>query len=170
MNQTELKAAIIAKHDQVISKARQLFPGYDIPVPQVYFYETGKAAGLAHGSSKVGYNITVFAQDPERFINDTVPHEIAHIVCVAMRWDKGHGKNWKRVCALLGGSAARCYSGEGIEHKMMRNRKQYQYRALCGTIVMLSDVMHNKIQNGETRILRNTKGILNRNGYTGVYK
>lgn len=170
MNRETLKAAILAKHDAVMAKARQLFPGYSAPAPVVYFYETGRHAGIAHGSVRVGYNLTVFAQDPERFIEDTVPHEIAHTVCMAMNWDKGHGRNWKRVCALLGGSSARCYDSIGIEHKMMRKRLQYQYKATCGTVIMVSDVMHRKIQGGDNRRLVKTKGILNRESYTGVYK
>lgn len=171
MNQTELKAAIIAKHNEVVAYARQRFPSYaHAPAPAVYFYDTGKAAGLAHGNNRVGYNLTVFAHDPQRFINDTVPHEIAHIVCFYLGVDKGHGKNWKAVCGYLGGSANRCYSSEGIEHKMMHNRKQYQYRATCGTVIMVSDVMHNKIQRGQERRLIKSNGILNSSGYTGVYK
>ena len=100
----------------------------------------------------------------------SISHEIAHTVCMAMNWDKGHGRNWKRVCALLGGSSARCYDSIGIEHKMMRKRLQYQYKATCGTVIMVSDVMHGKIQGGDTRRLVKSKGILNRECYTGFYK
>lgn len=170
MDRETLKAAIFAKHGAVMVKARQLFSGYTHPSPVVYFFETGRHAGIAHGSSRIGYNLTVFAQDPERFIDDTIPHEIAHTVCMAMGWDYGHGRNWKRVCALLGGSSNRCYDSSGIEHKMLRKRLRYEYKATCGTVIMVSDVMHGKIQNGDVRKLVKTKGILNRDCYTGVYK
>lgn len=45
--------------------------------------------------------ITKFAQ----MMKEIVPHEIAHLICMANRWDMGHGDNWKRVCTDLGGKA-----------------------------------------------------------------
>lgn len=171
MDRETLKAAILAKHKAVMEKAHNTYCDMDLlPPVQVYFYETGRHAGIAHGYSRVGYNLTVFAQDPNRFINDTVPHEIAHIICAFFEWDNGHGRDWKNVCKTLGGTANRCYDSDGIEHKMMRKRLQYQYKATCGTVIMVSDVMHRKIQDGDTRRLVKSKGILNRECYTGVCK
>ena len=167
-----LKRRIIERHNEIVAKARQLFPAYAaLSQHTVYFYETGRAGGLAHGYHKVGYNVHVFAQDPDRFINDTIPHEIAHIVVNALRIGKGHDKTWKRVCTMLGGSGARCYNAENITHKLIRHRKQYEYRATCGTVVMLSDVRHNRLQSGkrEFKIVRTGGKILPEN-FTGVVK
>lgn len=167
---TELiKSRIIAKHDEVMRKARELFPAFrHAPECRVYFYETGRAAGKAHSDMRCGYNAHVFAQDMERFLNDTVPHEVAHIVCLYTRTDMGHGATWKRVCRMLGGNAQRCYAGEGIQHKMVRTRKRYEYRATCGTLTMVSDVLHGKIQRGARGyFLANTKGRILPEGFTG---
>ena len=169
----QIKQRIIERHNDIIEKACQLFPQFKtFPKPTVYFYETGKAAGLAHGYSKVGYNVHVFAQDVERFTNDTVPHEIAHIVCNALRIGKGHDLGWKRVCRMLGGNAQRCYDGSNIEHKQIRTRRQYQYRATCGTLVMLSDVRHNRLQRDHYAavVVTRTGGKIERSGFTGVVK
>ena len=167
MNVEMVKARIMERHAATVAKAKALFPQFGGDVP-VYFFETGRTAGLAHSDGRVGYNTHIFAQDMERFLADTVPHEVAHVVCLTLRLDNGHGANWKRVCRLLGGSAARCYSGEGIEHKMLRKRKRYEYRASCGTSVMVSDVMHGKIQRGARCYrLRSTSGQLLAEGFTG---
>lgn len=163
------KSRILAKHDEIMRKARELFPAFRYaPEVQVYFYETGKTAGMAHGHFRVGYNIHIFSQDMERFLNSTVAHEIAHIVCSYTNTDRGHGKTWKRVCRLLGGDGQRCYAGENLQHKMVRTRKRYEYRATCGTVMMVSDVIHGKIQRG-TRgyFLRATNGKLLPEGFTG---
>lgn len=167
-----LKQRIIERHNEIVAKARQLFPAYAaLSQHTVYFYETGRAAGLAHGCSKVGYNVHVFAQDPDRFINNTIPHEIAHIVVNALRIGKGHDNTWKRVCNMLGGNSERCYSAENITHKFARHRKQYEYRATCGTIIMLSDVRHNRLQSGKQslKIIRTGGKILPEN-FTGLVK
>jgi SprT protein len=173
MNQIELKAAIIAKVKEVHELARRIFPEYNrfVALPVIQFYDKGRTAGVAYGSSRVAFNLHVFAQDPERFLNDTVPHEIAHIVCAATGLGRGHDAGWKRVCAMLGGSAERCFSGEGLDIKLARQRKRYEYRGSCGTVVMLSDVMHKSIQQkGMVRLLRSTGGRLDREAYTGVCK
>lgn len=168
MNES-VKSRILAKHEEVMRKARELFPSFRYaPECKVYFYETGRTAGKAHGDMRVGYNAHVFAQDMERFLNDTVPHEIAHIVCMYTRTDMGHGATWKRVCAMLGGNAKRCYAGNEIQHKMVRTRHRYEYRATCGTVEMVSDIAHKKIQNGTGSYhLRTTKGKLLASGFTG---
>lgn len=167
-----LKDRILQRHNEVINKAKELFPAYAAKSQHtVYFYETGRSAGLAHGHHKVGYNIHIFAQDPERFINDTIPHEIAHMVVNALNAGKGHDKNWKHVCTMLGGNGNRCYSAENITHKLLRHRKQYQYRASCGTLVMLSDVRHKRLQQEKLSLcVVKTKGKILPEHFTGVVK
>lgn len=156
------------EHNRVMALARNKFPLsgmlYD---PAVKFYTSGKSAGKAYGYSKVSYNIHVFAQDMETFMRDVIPHEIAHVVCSFLGWDKGHGNNWKRVCRVLGGNGQRTYSPEGIEFSGTRTRKKYEYKATCGTIVLLSDVRHGKMKRGMSYSLTNTGGKVSYMNFTG---
>jgi len=168
MSHEDIKSRILAKHDEIMQNARDMFPAFRYaPNVRVYFYETGRSAGMAHGDMRIGYNLHIFAQDLERFINDTIAHEIAHIVCMYTRTDRGHGKTWKRVCRMLGGNGQRCYASDTIKPKMIRTRKTYEYIASCGTIVMLSDVIHGKVQRGQNRVLNRTKGKLDASCFTG---
>lgn len=169
MSHEVIKSRIIAKHDEVIRKARELFPAFRYaPECQVYFFETSRNAGIAHSDMRCGYNVHVFAQDLERFLTDTVPHEVAHIVCLYTRTDMGHGASWKRVCRMLGGNGQRCTSAEGLNLKAIRHRKRYQYRATCGTMVMVSDVIHGKIQRtGKIYRLARTCGRILAEHFTG---
>ena len=164
----DIRLIIQKEHNRVMALARNKFPLsgmlYD---PVVEFYTSGKTAGKAYGHSKVSYNIHVFAQDLERFMSDTIPHEIAHTVCSFLGWDNGHGKNWKRVCAILGGNGERTYSGKGISFSGTRTRKKYEYKATCGTVVLLSDVRHGKMKRGMSYTLTDTGGEINYMHFTG---
>ena len=135
-----VKSRILAKHNEVVRKARGLFYAFrPAPEVQVYFFETGRDVGKAHSDMRCGYNVHIFAQDLERFLNDTVPHEVAHIVCMYLRTDMGHGAEWKSVCRMLGGNGQRCVAPEGINVKMVRHSKRYEYRATCGSLIMVSE-------------------------------
>ncbi len=50
----------------------------------------------------------------EKFIIDTILHEIAH----GIDWERnrvcGHGTSWKRICLELGGNGQRCFSSREI--------------------------------------------------------
>jgi SprT protein len=171
MNHDELKARILAKHQEVMEKAFQLYPSLRYaPKCNVYFYEKGTTIGLAHFDMRVGYNTHLFAQNPEHFISTIVPHEIAHIVCFHLGIDRGHGANWKRVCRMLGGDAKRLYDNTSgsVVPKLARKRKRYEYIATCGTKTMLSDVAHNRIVRGwQGYRLTRTGGLLLASGFTG---
>lgn len=169
-----IEQRIIAKVNEVVELARVKFPAYTHTAPSVEFYYKGRTAGMAYGYSKVSFNVGLFIQDPERFLNDTVAHEIAHTVCIALGLDRGHGKNWKYVCRVLGGNGKRCFTAEGENCTVVVNKarqvRQYQHRATCGTIIMLSGARHNRTLKGGTYTLRTTRGQLNRNTFTGVIK
>lgn len=167
-----IEQRIIAKVNEVVALARVKFPSYTHTAPIVKFYYKGRTAGMALGSSQVSFNVGLFAQDPERFLNDTVAHEIAHTVCIALGLDRGHGRMWKHVCLTLGGNGLRCFTAEGenctVVVSKARHVKQYQHRATCGTIIMLSGARHIKTLRGGTYTLKTTRGKLNDSTFTGI--
>ena len=165
----ELKAKVIAKHQEVVALARRMFPSYSYaPMPTVEFYEKGRSAGKCWGYSRIAYNSHVFAQRSDKENNDTIIHEIAHAVANFTGLGSGHNPGWKRICRALGGNGERCYQSATIEVKLARVRKRYQYRATCGTVVMLSDVRHNAIvRKGASFKLTTTGGKIDSQGFTG---
>lgn len=173
MNETQVRNRIMEAHNEVERRARAMFPEFRTAAPlTVRFFSTGRTAGAANSLGVVRYNTHIFAQDMERFIGDTVPHEIAHAVCLYLKIDNGHGRNWKRVCRMLGGSGERCYSAENISHNMARRVTKYEYVGSCGTSVWLSTIMHGKIQRGTRgpcQITR-TRGRITRESFTGKTK
>ena len=165
----ELKAKVIAKHQEVVALARKLFPSYaNAPMPTVEFYDAGRSAGKCWGFTRIAYNTHVFSQRVDRENDDTIIHEIAHAVANYTRLGSGHNAGWKRICRALGGNGERCYQSQTIDIKAARNRKRYEYRATCGTVVMLSDVRHNAIvRKGKSYKLATTGGLIGTQCFTG---
>lgn len=103
--------AIRARTQEVLERARQLY-GVVIQ-PTISFNLTGRVAGWAGCKHCAGgrlytlrFNQQMIAgKHFEDIMNETVPHEVAHLVCFA-RPDLGrnHDTGWRRVCLALGGN------------------------------------------------------------------
>ena len=145
-------------------------------IEDISFNLRGKSAGTAHArinrltreawDFRLRFNQEAFCLDWEGMMNDTIPHEVAHLVCYA-RPDLGnnHNSGWKRVTRSLGGSGDRCHR---LKLTPARRTVTHWYRATCGTVVPVSSVMHGKIQRGSTRIIRRTKGLIKACHYQGT--
>lgn len=162
------RQAIIDKVNEVVALARLRYPSYVHPTPSVQFYTTGSTAGKARSHTLLMFNLNVFEQDLPRFLSTTVPHEIAHTVCNALMLDRGHGKNWKRVCVALGGNGQRCYHSDGLTLKT--RGKRYEHKATCGTVLLCGAVTHKRIMSGSSYSVKGTHGKLNASTFTGVCK
>lgn len=109
------------------------------------------AVGLAHfdrqaGVATVTLNRDAIKQNPQNMLEDTVPHEIAHIVCmVAPHNGHGHNQGWQEVCKRLGGSGKHHYE-YGDYDMRIRKRRKYLYDVPGKGVVMLSDVRHKRLQ------------------------
>lgn len=153
-----------------MDKACSLYPNLSIIRNRLRFTimpNIGQKAGVAIGASEIRVNLAMAKQNFDHIANDTIPHEIAHIICDHFKWDNGHGRMWKRVAASLGIVPNRCFStaDTGIKPVKMRQRTQYLHRATCGTEIWLSDVMHGKIMKGSVRVITRTGGKLNASTY-----
>lgn len=144
--------------------ARTMFPEYArMPVPRLLFFTKGRANGCAHAmhSKKhawtVRLNSFVAAQTPDAFDN-TVSHEIAHMVDYARRGRSGHDRIWKAIHRALGGTGARC-SQYGSEIKRVAGRvtNWYLYRNASGAEILVGPKHHAALRSGKYTHLSNTK-------------
>ena len=139
---------------KLITRANAIF-GIELPHIAVNFDLRGRSAGQA---IRRGYVYTVrFNRDMimndgwEHIINETVPHELAHIICfVNPNLGRNHDAGWTRVCRLLGGSGERCHK----EVVTYAKGKTYIYTTSTGHTVSMSAIRHRKVQNGGTYICR----------------
>lgn len=98
--------------------------------------------------------------DPEvlrDMVEDTVPHEIAHIVCYMNRaLGRNHDGGWQRVCIALGGTGNRTHDNEIVFGRGVT----YEYTTSNGNKVRLNERRHKHVQAGGTlRYKRNLGSV-----------
>ena len=136
--------------------------GQTLPDIQTRFDLRGRVAGWA--GSRGGRYFMRFNTDMmqnaawDHLIQDTVPHELAHIICFVQGTDRGHGRAWARMCRQLGGSGERCHS-EAVTYA---KGDTYVYTTSTGRTIHLSSIKHKKIQQGTTYTGGNGLGRIDR--------
>lgn len=81
---------------------------------------TGKIVGLMQFSMRLVVRRLI------TMIKQIVPHELAHVICMANGWDMGHGRIWRNVCMMLGGNGNTYHTME-----VMDGRLKNKYEAKC---------------------------------------
>jgi len=124
---------------------------------EIKFKPHGRAAGQAwakrtrHGTSlKYGLNFSLESAnlDINEMLNDTVPHEVAHLVCFAdPSLGRNHDAGWQRVCIGLGGTGNRTHTQELTK---ARYKSQYVYTLDNGEEHRVGPKVHKKIRMGAT--------------------
>lgn len=92
------QARLEARVHQCLQTARQHYPA--LPVPGLWFDLRGRSAGQAHyGRGGLRFNMTLYAEQPDAFLHETVPHEMAHWVVhhVFPGRVRPHGWQWQRI-------------------------------------------------------------------------
>ena len=104
------------------------------PMPVVDYDVRGTKAGVAClQQNTIKFNRTLLMENPEEFIRQVVPHELAHLIVYRLFGRvKPHGKEWRSVMTeLFRVPADTCH--------------QFDVQSVCG-IHQLSIRRHNKIQ------------------------
>lgn len=159
---------VIALSKEVLK--RDVFAGIDI---DVRFDLKGACAGQAGYTTSKGnreyflrFNIDMIKDDRfNEILENTVPHELAHVIGFITGAFKNHDKNWKRVCKVLGGTGETYHRLEWTPAKVT---KKFVYETTCGSKVTVGVNRHNKIQNGKTYVLSKTGGKLLKNCYQEI--
>ena len=92
------RSRLLAHVMQCLQRARQRYPR--LPSPDVWYDLRGRSAGQAHyGRGGLRFNMTLYAEQPDAFLMDVVPHEMAHWVVhhVHPGRVRPHGVQWQRV-------------------------------------------------------------------------
>lgn len=92
-------------------KAEKLF-GRSFPQPTVVVKDIGTTAGQAwYRENKLLFSETLYVQNENDFLRDTVVHEIAHLIAGQLfGWAiQPHGLEWKAVMLRLGVNPTRCH-------------------------------------------------------------
>lgn len=158
----EMEAIALARVVEVIELANDLYPQMDdrLEYTETVFDLRGKAAGMAmyrgphpskgedHEICKMRINMEAYAINPDEMMQETIPHEIAHLVCFILTIDKGHGERWKEVCRALGGSGK-------IHHEMrltsVRKQKKFLYVNDQGREIHFAQGRHSNLRLGKQK-------------------
>ncbi len=68
--------------------------------PSMNLKQRGKAAGTAYlEKNELRFNLYMYEQDPAKFLQTVVPHEVAHLIVhqIYSRQASAHGKEWRAV-------------------------------------------------------------------------
>lgn len=153
---------VLARCNAIFAKAMELY-GLDLSKTTIRFDLKGRAAGVAGARGSffdrqyyMRFNRDMMTREAfDHILNETVPHEIAHLVCfMNPKLGSNHDAGWARVCLALGGSGARTHKEEVVYGK----GTTYEYTTDRGEKVRLSDRRHSYIQGGGVLTYRHGKG------------
>jgi predicted SprT family Zn-dependent metalloprotease len=121
--------------------------GITLPPIAISFRLRGTCAGMAKRRGtrySMEFNGEMITREAfDHVINDTVPHELAHIVCFAFpRFGKNHDGGWAHICRTLGGSGARTHNEDVVYAK----GRTFEYTSTTGHKHNVSEQRHRKIQ------------------------
>lgn len=163
---------VIAKCKAVFAKATELYPHLKFDKVRISFDLRGRSAGqaCARGGFERQYMIK-FNRDMlgreafDHVINNTVPHEIAHIVCFMDRsLGKNHDAGWANVCKRLGGNGVRYHQEEVVRGKGYT----YEYVSDRGHKVRFGDKHHRYLQGGSVLTLNGGKGTITKDSQYSI--
>ena len=153
-------AQFIAKVHEVMQKANEMY-NIDIKLDVQVNIRGSRIAGCAErklGVYRVRLNPLFCQQQPEDMMNDTIPHEIAHIVCFALKCDDGHGPKWKKIAKSLGSTGQRT-----CDLKIIDPKKTYYYVVFAnGAKVDIGQVRYNQVMAGKKTYTHKVHGKINK--------
>lgn len=152
------RAAIRAKLVEACQKFDVKFKPEDVVVRLDIRGSCGGQAGVkANSQYYLRFNHEAILTYNEDMTKNTIPHEVAHLVCFDQRTDKGHGFVWKSVCRRLGGDDSRTHDMTLTPAKVVESRR-VDYKLPSGRICRVGPKHHKQIQAGRMDMfMRNPK-------------
>ncbi|QHJ10097.1 Protein SprT [Paraglaciecola mesophila] len=142
LNQSDIQAHVVDRVHACVQLANRSL-SVDLALPAITFNQRGKIAGCARlQTNELRFNPVLLADNYQAFIDEVVPHEVAHLIAYALYGRvKPHGKEWQAIMRQVFGLNGHTY------HKMDVTKvsgKRFTYQCLCGDIE-LSVRRHNKV-------------------------
>ena len=138
-----------------LERARPMFLGSGKSAPAVDVHcdlrgsMAGQAVRLGPGHWKVRFNPVLAAANRQAFMDEVVPHEVAHVVAVscAGRRIRPHGPEWQAAMRALGITEPRRCHAFAVPDDIRRRQRRWSYRCGCRDHD-LSTTRHNRVQRG----------------------
>ena len=153
MDNKTLETLIKNEAVKVFDKYNQLLPHANLNVNnfEFNFKLKGRVAGKAwYSGRRLSFNLLLAKDNLLSFLNETVPHEVAHLYQMKMNPDsKPHGQEWKYIMNLGGYDARRCHNYDMQSVKSATKKREiFEYICGCGTPHKLTKTRHNRVMRG----------------------
>lgn len=123
----------------------------------------GRAGKRSTGELYLEFNPEAVAKYWDDMVKNTIPHEVAHLVCFANpKLGRNHNRGWQAICRRLGGSSNRCHSYVLEKAKKVR---QFLYCNEQGNQQIFKTTRHNKMQKAMVAYSVKGKGRFDKNDY-----
>lgn len=162
----EKKRLITKKVNEVVRLARSLYG--DLPKVNLSVFKNAKHHALATVCGEL-LLIQFSEESIEKYfddlINDTIAHEVAHLVAIYFYKNKSHNKQWKEICKTLGGN------GRAVSNHILtpeRLHRYHKYKLDSNEIIWLSSMKHRQVQNGLLFRTEKTNQNIKREHFTGT--
>lgn len=151
MPTTENKQRITDKVKWCVQKISDHY-GVHMSMPTIRYDLRGRTGGQAwYTQNVVKFNNGLVNDNIERYISNTVPHEVAHLAVELIYPEahrrgyrqkrQPHGPRWKEIMGVLGASAERCHDMD--VSKVARKRTKYTWKCKThGTTMELGAKRH----------------------------
>lgn len=118
----------------------------------------GRTAGQAicrRGRYTIRLNGRALKEHPDYIMNNTIPHEVAHIVQRQLApKSKPHGRVWQEVMSLFGKPA-------NVAHSLPLDYAEGTFTYTCGCMEhKVSKIVHGKMLRGQRRVCRHCHNAL----------
>lgn len=140
-------------HAELNKKLEEAAEKFGFPVlvkTEVRFDLKGNSAGqamLKGGNLILRFNQEAIEKSYREMVEDTIPHEVAHLVCfVDPSYGKSHDEGWTKVAKSLGGSGNRIHQ---IELTKARRVRRYFYVLTDGSELALTKDQHTRLQESQ---------------------
>lgn len=152
-----LKLQVMRRLKQDLEKANHYFKK-NFPMPELNYNLRGQKAGVAYlQQNEIRLNPILLLENGEAFINQVVPHELAHLLVYQLFGKvKPHGREWKLIMEQLFNVPANAYHNFDTANVA----KFFNYQCDCQTH-QLSVRRHNAIvRNQQSYICKKCKKTL----------
>jgi len=155
----KLELLVSDKLKELRVKTRELF---EVKIDPTISYDLrGQSAGQAnYRHNVIRLNRELLEKYTADFIDQTVPHEFAHLVAYRVYGSriKPHGKEWKSVVLALDAKPVRTHS---YEVTPTRRLKRFRYQCDCpDSSYEITSVRHNRILRGHIYLCKKCGGSL----------
>ena len=124
----------------------------------IRFDLTGRSAGQAYRKGNVlglRFNVEAIGMDWDGMFNDTIPHEVAHLVTFQKpRLGRNHDHGWRRVAVALGSTGD---TRHALKLTPGRIVTKFRYVLNSGKELMIGPIRHKRIQSGQPYSTLNEK-------------